>query len=1803
MSDLNAVRKKLPALAALDDDQLVDALHELYYPQMDKGELANRLGYKPPEKPVEQAGLFRSAGDVGIKLAQGVVDLGQSVVGVGDLATGGAVGNALGKIGYDPKGTNDFLGDYLSDSQKAADAKVQNADGFVDSIAASLQNPRSIIGSIAESAPGMLLGMGGSAALAGRIGVKAALATGEGQAAAAAARAAGKSAAEAAAAAMETGAGKAAAQQAIDAAGTRLLAAGSGIEGAQSAGQIADQAREAGRSYGDYALPSVAAGLGTAAIGLGAGKLMGDAATNIATGSASTAVKGGLAKRIGKEFLSEGVLEEMPQSAQEQVWTNMANGDPLDKGVGNAAGTGLITGGVMGAGLGGFQDHEGAHAAPTPAPVQLPNTGPLSQAANAGQAAQAAKQAAAAAQQAAATPAAPTAPATPAQLPLDAVEARLNELRTIGQGTEPQEITNPDGTTTSVPGVAPRPYTEAEKDEYRALVAEQKKRIAIPADQQAEYNRLLAEEAAQKRAQASAAKGQPTGLADDPLYGSAVDYIGRTPEFAAAPMGDQIQALARHLNVGYNRAARMRETYLMGGKPQTDDMFAPPSAQQQDAEIQRMLAEEAAQRRAAAEREAATTNAIIEHDMLQRAAANRKALRDDVLNDRAVNIGDKKRAFQSAMERQGYTFPVLSSEDHAAIDAHAADTRAALREQILQDQRIPAEHKATALTRVLADHGFKDIAPTESDLDAIAEATAPIPAAPNQLVDAVPERAAPAPTPSGTNTAAVDAAIASGMRLKTANGSVLHKKGSSKIFKLNSAQKAHYLERMAAMEGAQVEAPAAEQQAEPQNIPENIPAEADPQVQAIDAAAHEAATSPMNDRPEPTQAQKEAGNYKKGHIRLHGLEISIENPAGSVRKGVDPDGKPWETTMANHYGDILGTDGADGDPVDVFIGPNPGSEKAFVVDQYDGAGGKFDEHKVMLGFDTLEQARTAYSSNYDADWKGGQHVVETDIAGLKEWLARGKARRPLAQATPANSEVHDFHPRESEIEKGAKEVALTLAQMARREHPATRNAHTDRILVAENYVEGIARENPTRAAAIALELRTNAERYSDLSGMSPDTIRKYAGIISRYLAVHTRTQGTFERLISTTEVRIAEMKRLQAQAGHNAWVYDKKIAEAETALAQYREAAARLAAQQPESAPEQAAQVDEPAKQQESQVDKPAAEKESTSERPMPADYTRNVIHNAQQWGFSGADIVPDEMGRISANFDNNEVFKTKSLIPGTTNSPAAMIMVAQAPNGKWTSGLTYMGPTSGQSVGLGVLPGYESRDEAIRAQLAKLKGNVKPAVYADMEREAGMAPSKLGLNKMTVKDMTDEQLLQAQAIMADTPRAPKIAKEIERRGLDKQAEPEQAATPAPHARFEELRAKLQEHGLTSDEQAEMQRLDPSRPSPEAIAAKAKETGVPEDFIKSRPGIWDNGWKNSDAEIQALYAHEQGAAALRSAYGDFHRANEARVAVEDAVQEDPAFAKYRGFSKEDMAPLWNEVARRMHAEAEHVEAQRDTDGTFENLLAKKRVNDRMEETSHAMSKFAMQEAESDAKLLDQLTDEGFVTPEEKAELRVKMHEAPDQLEFAMVLEEAARKAQERKEATKARQEQPAANDAAPAQVDVVPADEAGNENIATIERAKRRLRETRNQLTQTQGGLDDHWLSPESRAKVGQLRDQENEIVGEIRQLRREAVEKMPQVVPVVDIPVEKKLAAAPAAEEAPAAPAEATSPAPAPEVDHDDGKDIPIAFYKKVKVPHDVWIEDERRYESVEISADKALASVREDIDNLKSLLGCMKG
>ena len=139
---------------------------------------------------------------------------------------------------------------------------------------------------------------------------------------------------------------------------------------------------------------------------------------------------------------------------------------------------------------------------------------------------------------------------------------------------------------------------------------------------------------------------------------------------------------------------------------------------------------------------------------------------------------------------------------------------------------------------------------------------------------------------------------------------------------------------------------------------------------------------------QPPEAQKAAGNYRKDHISFQGLPISIENRKGETRSGTGPDGRKWSVKLPYDYGYIKRTEGADGDHVDVCIGPDHQSDHVFIVDQQDHHTGKFDEHKVLLGYRTKSEAEHAYHGGF-SDGKGPlrmKSMVTMPMAQFKLWL-------------------------------------------------------------------------------------------------------------------------------------------------------------------------------------------------------------------------------------------------------------------------------------------------------------------------------------------------------------------------------------------------------------------------------------------------------------------------------------------------------------------------------------------------------------------------------------------------------------------------------------------------------------------------------------------------------------------------------------------------------------------------------------------------------------------------------------------------
>ena len=191
---------------------------------------------------------------------------------------------------------------------------------------------------------------------------------------------------------------------------------------------------------------------------------------------------------------------------------------------------------------------------------------------------------------------------------------------------------------------------------------------------------------------------------------------------------------------------------------------------------------------------------------------------------------------------------------------------------------------------------------------------------------------------------------------------------------------------------------------------------------AIESASAEVETS-------PTEAKKKAGNYKMGHVKVGAFDVTIENPKGSERSGTDANGKKWSVKMNNTYGYIRGTEGVDGDHIDVFLAEDMDKwdgKYVFVVDQYN-PDGTFDEHKVMLGFNSMEEARSAYLSNYEKGWENGRRIVVAKIKtdGFQKWVdSSHRKTKPFAHYVIAGAaDVSDNEKKPSASKKGKPHVS------------------------------------------------------------------------------------------------------------------------------------------------------------------------------------------------------------------------------------------------------------------------------------------------------------------------------------------------------------------------------------------------------------------------------------------------------------------------------------------------------------------------------------------------------------------------------------------------------------------------------------------------------------------------------------------------------------------------------------------------------------------------------------------------------------
>lgn len=221
---------------------------------------------------------------------------------------------------------------------------------------------------------------------------------------------------------------------------------------------------------------------------------------------------------------------------------------------------------------------------------------------------------------------------------------------------------------------------------------------------------------------------------------------------------------------------------------------------------------------------------------------------------------------------------------------------------------------------------------------------------------------------------------------------------------------------------------------------------------------------------EPTDGQLEPGNYRKGHVSIAGLRIAIETPKGAKRRGIGANGKPWSVTMPAHYGYVKGTEGADGDHVDVYLGPRAhevDKHPVHIVDQVDAESGRFDEHKCMLGFPTRAQALRTYDRGF-SDGKGPKRrgaVTAMRFEDFRAWLKGKNTREPVSQGIKKMADLPFAQPLAKAVSPAQKaKVSLTLREFKAGKLRAWRGRNA----------KGGVRRGPVvrdRAQAIAIALR------------------------------------------------------------------------------------------------------------------------------------------------------------------------------------------------------------------------------------------------------------------------------------------------------------------------------------------------------------------------------------------------------------------------------------------------------------------------------------------------------------------------------------------------------------------------------------------------------------------------------------------------------------------------------------------------------------------------------------------------------------
>lgn len=958
----------------------------------------------------EKKGVMGHLKDTGLSALKGAIAVPELAVGIMDVMSDGATGKTLenkdGTVGFRPKEAKQALGDLHTDQYKAQQQEFADAgkdgnwvDKVVDKTKVALTNPSLIANTVVESVPSMLAG--------GVLGRASGIAN--------------------------------------------PVVAGAVGEGAVMAGSQAEQIRQQtvdGRLTADQSLAGVGTGALGGLIGFAGGRLaqkmgIGDVDTMLVTGRAGPAEIAGeiasmpaksLPRRVIEGAISEGFLEELPQSVSEQVIQNLALDKPWHDGIEDAAVMGTLAGMAMGGAaniLSGrntgteSQDNQQQSGSPNlpSAPPQLGSS--------------------------------PDNALTGEYIPREDVSQGGNQGRTAFVYDQPSmdadNLLNNNGfdygsaaTGNPVsPDTPPAPNGNYFDGDYGSEAAFDDLLNSVPPASQTPSQQMGINPNDGPMSSAAA-------LAVD-SGASPVSQLGYTPEQQTqeqsnTPISDVVpndyrQLLGNH-NEGQSFNTNFEDAAIQQGNAQSDNAGESIS-QQYDINTADEMAGEFEKNGTESAPQTKTTQPILGQDGKNKwfgsqekakAFLDKKNLGNDyqvVQDGKRFEIQPKSQVAQNQNDNLNNQNSILNTKNTisntennidkiqkiSALEQQLANEKSVikkvrLRKQITELQNGLDQNQVSASL----DEPRKATAENLSgEFKRMEQATARVNAVRQRMREANPEIFTAENDRVRETHGLTNARVTSiADEIETSGNYELSDREYEKI-KNNPNYKIDYDAR---------------------NFMGKVTAVKDPhsgewvgnnEQSDLDNAAHEAATSVHNDLPEPTQAQIEAGNYKKGHIKVHGLDIAVENPRGSERRGTDPDGNEWSHNMSDHYGYIKRTTGADQEHIDTYVGKNPESENVFIVDQIDQGSGGFDEHKVMLGFDSQEEAITAYKSNFDKGWKVGP-VTQMSKDQFKDWLKNSDTSKPVAES---GQKTEPQHP----VNKWQEEMNKALAK-ADPEHPS-----------------------------------------------------------------------------------------------------------------------------------------------------------------------------------------------------------------------------------------------------------------------------------------------------------------------------------------------------------------------------------------------------------------------------------------------------------------------------------------------------------------------------------------------------------------------------------------------------------------------------------------------------------------------------------------------------------------------------------------------------------------------------------------------